>query len=127
MDIITAHEETGSYRAAAELCGTTHKTVRRLVDRVEGRRRPGGDAPGGAAQHRRVPRSGGRQGRVDPGADLGQAAGAGRSGGGLRRLGPQLPTTGGPGQGGLAPPGAGVPPLGAHPERSRGHRNRGRA
>ena len=25
LDIINAYEETGSYRAAAELCGTTHK------------------------------------------------------------------------------------------------------
>ena len=31
LDIITAYEETGSYRAAAELCGTTHKTVSRVV------------------------------------------------------------------------------------------------
>ncbi len=32
LDIITAYEETGSYRAAAELCGTTHKTVKRIVE-----------------------------------------------------------------------------------------------
>lgn len=32
LNIITAYEETGSYRAAAELCGTTHKTVRRIVE-----------------------------------------------------------------------------------------------
>jgi transposase len=35
MDIISAYQETGSYRAAAELCGTTHKTVRRVIERVE--------------------------------------------------------------------------------------------
>ncbi len=28
MDIISAYREVGSYRGAAELCGTTHKTVR---------------------------------------------------------------------------------------------------
>lgn len=33
MDIINAYRELGSYRAAAELCGTTHKTVRRIVER----------------------------------------------------------------------------------------------
>lgn len=33
LDIINAYEETGSYRAAAELCGTTHKTVKRIVDK----------------------------------------------------------------------------------------------
>lgn len=35
MDIISAYREVGSYRAAAELCGTTHKTVKRVVDRFE--------------------------------------------------------------------------------------------
>ncbi len=40
MDIINAYRELGSYRAAAELCGTTHKTVRRIVERQEGAPRP---------------------------------------------------------------------------------------
>lgn len=35
MDIISAYREVGSYRAAAQLCGTTHKTVKRIVDRFE--------------------------------------------------------------------------------------------
>lgn len=35
MDIISAYQETGSYRGAAELCGTTHKTVRRVVERAQ--------------------------------------------------------------------------------------------
>jgi len=35
MDIISAYREVGSYRGAAEMCGTTHKTVRRVVERVE--------------------------------------------------------------------------------------------
>ncbi len=33
MDILHAYRQLGSYRAAAELCGTTHKTVRRVVAR----------------------------------------------------------------------------------------------
>lgn len=33
LDILTAFQELGSYRAAAALCGTTHKTVRRVVER----------------------------------------------------------------------------------------------
>jgi transposase len=33
LDILSAYRELGSYRAAAALCGTTHKTVRRVVDR----------------------------------------------------------------------------------------------
>ncbi len=40
MDIINAYRELGSYRAAAKLCGTTHKTVRRVVERQEGAARP---------------------------------------------------------------------------------------
>jgi transposase len=32
MDIISAYREVGTYRAAAELCGTTHKTVRRVIE-----------------------------------------------------------------------------------------------
>jgi transposase len=40
MDIISAYHQVGSYRAAAELCGTTHKTVKRVVEKFEA-----GDAP----------------------------------------------------------------------------------
>ena len=43
LDIINAYEETGSYRAAAELCGTTHKTVKRTVEKWRG----GQDVTGG--------------------------------------------------------------------------------
>jgi hypothetical protein len=41
MDIIAAYREVGSYRGAAELCATTPKTVRRVVERHEaGGQRP---------------------------------------------------------------------------------------
>jgi transposase len=33
MDILAAYREAGSYRGAAVMCGTTHKTVRRVVER----------------------------------------------------------------------------------------------
>ena len=33
MDILAAYREAGSYRGAAVICGTTHKTVRRVVER----------------------------------------------------------------------------------------------
>jgi len=33
MDIMDAYQTVGSYRGAAELCGTTHKTVKRVVER----------------------------------------------------------------------------------------------
>ena len=41
MDIIAAYREVGSYRGAAEVCGTTPKTVRRIVER----HRAGGQRP----------------------------------------------------------------------------------
>jgi transposase len=34
LDIINAYRQLGSYRAAAALCGTTHKTVKRTVERA---------------------------------------------------------------------------------------------
>ena len=33
LNILSAYAELGSYRAAAALCGTTHKTVRRTIER----------------------------------------------------------------------------------------------
>jgi hypothetical protein len=33
MEIVNAYELVGSYRGAAELCGTTHKTVKRILER----------------------------------------------------------------------------------------------
>jgi len=41
MDILAAYREVGSYRGAAAICGTTHKTVRRVVERHNA----GGAAP----------------------------------------------------------------------------------
>ena len=32
MDIISAYREVGSYRGAAVMCGTTHKTVKRVIE-----------------------------------------------------------------------------------------------
>src|ERR1700689_2452733 len=41
MDIIAAYREAGTYRGAAEIAGTTHKTVKRVIARHEA----GGAAP----------------------------------------------------------------------------------
>jgi transposase len=41
MNIISTYREVGTYRGAAELCGTTHKTVKRVVERAEA----GGERP----------------------------------------------------------------------------------
>ena len=35
MDVIAAYRDMGSYRGAAELCGTTHKTVKRIIEAHE--------------------------------------------------------------------------------------------
>jgi transposase len=35
MNIISAYQQVGSYRGAAQLCGTTHKTVKRVIERAE--------------------------------------------------------------------------------------------
>ncbi len=42
LDILSAYAELGSFRSAAALCGTTHKTVRRVVER---RSRPPRERP----------------------------------------------------------------------------------
>jgi transposase len=44
MDVLAAFREVGSYRGAAAICGTTHKTVKRIVERHNA---------GGAAPQRR--------------------------------------------------------------------------
>ncbi len=48
MDIIAAYREVGTYRGAAEACGTTHKTVKRVIARHEA----GGAGPERAARAR---------------------------------------------------------------------------
>jgi transposase len=41
LDIITAYQKVGTYRGAADMCGTTHKTVKRVVERhTAGQGRP---------------------------------------------------------------------------------------
>jgi hypothetical protein len=48
LDIITAYENVGTYRGAAQVCGTTHKTVKRVVERHAcGRGPPGAGAAAG--------------------------------------------------------------------------------
>lgn len=40
MDIVAAYEQVGTYRGAAALCGTTHKTVRRVIEDQRSGERP---------------------------------------------------------------------------------------
>lgn len=48
MDIISVYREVGTYRGAADICGTTHKTVKRVVERFEAEQN--GDAPAERAE-----------------------------------------------------------------------------
>ena len=40
LDVIAAYQQVGSYRGAAEICGTTHKTVKRIVTAALAGERP---------------------------------------------------------------------------------------
>ena len=46
MDVIAAYRDVGSYRGAAEICGTTHKTVRRIIEAHEAGQWPAGQVRG---------------------------------------------------------------------------------
>lgn len=45
MDVISAYREVGTYRGAAAMCGTTHKTVKRIIERHESSSGQGGASP----------------------------------------------------------------------------------
>lgn len=40
MDVIAAYRQVGTYRGAAAVCATTHKTVRRIVEAAEAGEQP---------------------------------------------------------------------------------------
>jgi len=44
MDLVAAYREVGTYRGAAVMCGTTHRTVKRAVDKRAGEIEAGGKA-----------------------------------------------------------------------------------
>ena len=114
MDVIAAYRDVGSYRGAAEICGTTHKTVRRIIEAHEAGQLPARQGRGRNYDAGRG--SGGAAGGDDGGADLGEAVAAGGAGGRLCRVGPQLPPAGRRGQSGVAsgsPPGSAAGGVGA--------------
>ena len=53
MNIVDAYRRTGSYRAAAAICGVNHKTVRRVVERSRRGRFERARRTPASAQHRR--------------------------------------------------------------------------
>ena len=40
MDVIAAYQLVGTYRGAAAMCGTTHKTVKCIIERAEAGGKP---------------------------------------------------------------------------------------
>lgn len=52
MDVISAYREVGTYRGAAAICGTTHKTVKRVIEAHNA-----ASSAGGASVARKAPRS----------------------------------------------------------------------
>ena len=99
MDIIAAYREAGTYRGAASIAGTTHKiagTTHKTVRRVIARHEAGGGAPP------RVPRGRNYDGVAALVAERVSKA-SGRisaerllpaAGGGVWRVGPELPPPG---------------------------------
>jgi transposase len=51
MDVIAAYRDVGTYRGAAAICGTTHKTVRRIIEAHEAA--SSGEAPAPRVQRSR--------------------------------------------------------------------------
>lgn len=82
MNIISAYHQVGSYRGAAELCGTTHKTVKRVIERAEAA------AGTTATQPRRVHRSSRHPSREITRQDVGEADAADRPSCRVSGLGP---------------------------------------
>ena len=111
MNIVDAYRRTGSYRAAAAICGVNHKTVRRVVDRARrGRferqtapRRPRNTDVVLSLVEERVRQT---DGRISAKRLLPEARAAGYDG-----SAPQPPSCGGKREGFLAPPAPRVPPV----------------
>ena len=101
MDIISAYREVGTYRGAAVVCGTTHKTVKRVIARHEA----GGGVPERAARGHNydgVAELVAARVKATVGADLGEAAAAGGAGRGVCGVGAELPAAGRGAQAGVA-------------------------
>ncbi len=46
MDMYAAYRDVGSYRAAADICGTTPKSIKRSVTAAQRAQAGGGGSPG---------------------------------------------------------------------------------
>jgi len=95
MDMHAAYRETGSFRAAAEICGTTPKTVKRSV--LEAQAVEKGQLPAGAHNYEAVrdvviERVARTKGKMSAKRLLPVARGR------IHRFAPELPAPGGRGQ-----------------------------
>jgi hypothetical protein len=110
MDVIAAYRDVGSYRGAAEICGTTHKTVKRIIEAHEAGQRPGRQGRGrnfDLARELVAERVKATTGRISA-----KRAAAGGAGGWLCRVGAELPPPRRPSQGRMAPGSSPGPPAG---------------
>ncbi|MDQ6784542.1 MAG: hypothetical protein M3063_14105 [Actinomycetota bacterium] len=81
MDVIAAYRQVGTYRGAADMCGTTHKTAKRIIDGHQAGKEV---TPARAARARNydiVVEVVSARVKEDLGADLGEAAPARGEGG----------------------------------------------
>jgi hypothetical protein len=88
MDVIAAYRDVGSYRSAAQICGTTHKTVKRIIEAPEAGRAPGRKSRG--RNFDQFMGLGGGAGGEDGGPDFGEAVVAAGPGRRLCRVGPEF-------------------------------------
>ena len=85
MDVLAAYREVGSYRGAAAVCGTTHKTVKRIIEAHEAGQCAGSRRRRGSATTTRSPTwsrsgSGDSAGRISAKRLLPEARAAGYAG-----------------------------------------------
>jgi hypothetical protein len=93
MDVIAAYQQVGSYRGAAQICGTTHRTVKRIVDA----QLAGGQLPGTASRvhnYDGVAELVARRVKETSGPDLSETVAAARPCRRLWRIGAKLPSPG---------------------------------
>jgi hypothetical protein len=121
MDMLTAYRKVGSYRGAAEICGTTHKTVRRVVERHNADGVP--ERKNRGHNHDNVRGLVAEQRKEVFWPDLSEAAAAGRPCRQLPGVRGELPPLGRRGEGRVAGPASPRPPPGGMDAgRHAGHR-----
>jgi hypothetical protein len=96
MDVIAAYETVGTFRGAAEICSTTHKTVKRIVEahRAEQAGEPPVERKDRGHNYDRVADLVAQRVKDTSGKISGEAAAPGGTGGRLCRIAAELPPAG---------------------------------